>query len=337
MADIVELNGDIFQVDLKECGYVGRTAGYFVRGKDGWMLIETGPASSAGVILEAAGQLGIKNGHLKFIAVTHIHLDHAGGLGVMAKHFKEARLVVHPKGARHMIDPSRLIAGSLDFWGKEKMEQYGQVLPVDEERVLGANEGDVIDLGDRKIEIWETPGHARNHVCYYDALTNGVFSGDALGVYASGLTKLLGRPVIRIATPGPDCNAELLFKTLFRVAMSNIEQIYFTHFGMGRPPQLLIEIALGQLGIFMETGKIYNERSEGARNVQEDSALEMYATEMENYIRKGLLGQKNHLNGMDAVMEQEWEFQVEMVKYSAGGIMDYIRKSKKLSQGKKES
>ncbi len=326
MAEIVELNGDIFQVDLKECGYVGRTAGYLVRGKDGWMLVETGPASSAGVILEAVSQLGLKPEQLKFIAVTHIHLDHAGGLGLLAKHFKEARLVVHPKGARHMIDPSRLIAGATEFWGKEKMEQYGEVLPVDEERVLGAKEGDMIDLGDRKIEIWETPGHAKNHVCYYDALTNGVFSGDALGVYASGLTKLLGRPVIRIATPAPDCNGELLFKSLFRVAMSNIEQIYFTHFGVGRPPQLLIENVIGQLGIFIESGKTYIEQRGGVQGIQEDSALEVYALEMENYIRKGLLGRKKHLDGMDAAMKQEWEFQVDMVKHSAGGIMQYLRK-----------
>jgi len=328
MADIIELSGDIFQVDLKECGYEGRTAGYFVRGKDGWMLLETGPASSAGAIMEAVKLLGIKPEQLKYIAVTHIHLDHAGGLGVVAKYFNEARVVLHPKGARHMINPSRLIAGAYNFWGKEKMEQYGEVIPVAEERVINVLEGDVIDLGDRKIEVWETPGHAKNHVCYYDTRTRGVFSGDALGVFSPKLSRLLERPVLRPATPAPDFNGELMFKSLYRVATSKIEQIYFTHFGVGRPSQLLIENILGQLSVFMEMGRSYSEQKGADEKNNEQKNLENLQLEMEQYIRKGLLGPKKNLEKTDILTEQDWEFQVNMIRMSAGGILQYLNKVK---------
>lgn len=318
MAGIVELNGDIYQLDLEECGFKGRTAGYFVRGKNEWMLVETGPASSAEVVMEAAKLLGIRPPKLKYIAVTHIHLDHAGGLGVLAKNFTNAGLVLHPKGARHMIDPSRLLAGALRVWGKEKMEQYGEVLPVSEERVIYAGEGDIIDLGERKIKIWETPGHAKNHICFYDAKTSGLFSGDAIGVYFPGLSKLLQRPVLRPATPAPDFNGELMFKSLLRLALSEVEQIYFTHFGVGRMPRLLIENILGQLTVHMELGRKYVKQKHKNR--------ELLARAMVQYARESLLGRAKKLEGADDRTEQEWEFMLGNMRMSADGIAQYLEK-----------
>ncbi len=322
MADIVQLEGDIFQVDLRECGYEGRTAGYFVRGSGGWALVETGPASSAGVVREAAAQLGIEPEQLKYIAVTHIHIDHAGGLGVLARHFPGAGLVVHPKGARHMIDPSRLIAGALQVWGEEKMRQYGDIVPVEEGRVLHAVEGAVLDLGDRKIEVWETPGHSKNHVCYYDAATGGLFSGDAAGVYSPGLSQRLRRPVLRPATPAPDFNGEQMFSSLLRIAASEIKQIYFTHFGAGRPPRLLVENIIGQLTVFMHMGRQCLQQGGGARE-----AADALAAVMRRYARFGLLEEEDVPAGMDGRMAQEWDFMVGMTKLSAQGIVQYLAKT----------
>lgn len=328
VADIVELGGDIFQLDLRECGYKGRTAGYFVRGKNGWLLVETGPTSSSELINEAVKLLGIRLEQLIYIAVTHIHLDHAGGLGAASKQYKQSRVILHPKGARHMIDPSRLIAGAYNFWGKEKVEQYGEVLPVAEEKIITVTEGDIIDLGDRKIEVWETPGHSKNHLCYYDTKTNGVFSGDALGVFSPRLSLLLGRPVIRPATPAPDFNGELMIKSLIRMAMSKIEKIYFTHFGVGQTPQLLIEIILGQINVFMEMAKLYYEQRNIRGKNDEYNSLESLKLEMEKYTHKGLLGPKRILEKSDNLTEQDWDFQVKMIKMSASGIWQYLNKHK---------
>lgn len=318
VADIVELGGDIFQLDLEECGCKGRTAGYFVRGKEGWLLVEAGPATSAGIVSEATRQLGIKPEHLKYIAATHIHLDHAGGLGVLADRFKNARIVLHPKGARHMIDPSKLIAGALKDWGKEKMEQFGEVLPVPEERIINAGEGDIVDLGDRKIEIWETPGHAKNHLCFYDVKTLGVFSGDAAGVYSPGLSGLLQRPVVRPATPAPDFNGDLMVRSLIRLALSGVEQVYFTHFGLAQNPHLLLENVLGQLAVYMELGRKIYQKEQGNRC--------RLAGEIKKYLRGCLLGKKERIEGLDGRAEQEWEFMVNTLDLSAEGILHYLKK-----------
>jgi len=184
---IVQLPGEIWQIDLEDCGHLGRTAGYFVKGQEGWMLVETGPASSLDKILEAATSLGITPDNLKYIAVTHVHLDHAGGLGVTAEYFTNAKLIVHNKGSRHMVDPTRLIAGATKAWGEKKMAEFGKIKPVAKERVIPVREGDIIDLGNRIIEVWETPGHAKHHACFYDRKTKGLFKP-----VAGSMTKVKG-------------------------------------------------------------------------------------------------------------------------------------------------
>ncbi|MCL5935033.1 MAG: MBL fold metallo-hydrolase [Firmicutes bacterium] len=329
MADIIELEGDIFQLDLKECGDEGRTAGYFVRGKNGWMLLETGPASSAEIILEAVRLLGIKPLQLKYIAVTHIHLDHSGGLGVLSEHFKEAGLILHPRGARHMIDPTRLVAGASTVWGSERMGKYGQTIPAPEERLIYVGEGDTIDLGERKIEVWETPGHSKTHICFYDAGTCGLFGGDALGVFSPGLTRLLQRPVVHSETMAPDFDGELMFRTLLRLAGSGVDRVYFTHFGVGRPPRLLAEILLGQLAVFTEMGRLYCCQGNQGQPGEKPDNLELLALEMERYIREGLLGKAGLPEGADSRAEREWQFLagMKMVRLSAGGILHYLGKS----------
>jgi glyoxylase-like metal-dependent hydrolase (beta-lactamase superfamily II) len=290
------------------------------------MLLETGPASSAREVLEAAGLLGIKHGQLKYIAVTHIHLDHAGGLGVLAKHFTKAGLVIHHKGARHMIDPSRLIAGASAVWGEERMKHYGDTIPVPEQRVVYAGEGDAIDLGDRKIEIWETPGHARSHLGFYDAKTNGLFCGDMVGVYFPHLSQMLGRPVVFPETMAPDYNADLMFKSLLRLAASRVEQLYFSHYGVARPPRLLIETVLGLLTVFMEMGRRCNGQNDAGRGSSRQDNINKLTVEIERYIRKGLLGDGQIPDDAGKIIKEEWQFLAgrNMIRLSAEGILHHL-------------
>lgn len=259
MWGITELDGDIWQVDLEERGMPGWTSGYFIKGEGSncWMLVETGAATSSERIVRAAEKIGISSKEIKYIAVSHIHLDHAGGLGVILRHFKDAEIWVHPRGIKHLVDPTRLIEGSMLAYGEKKMREFGEVLPVPEERLLPAEEGKVIRLGERLIEIWETPGHARHHVCYYDHRTKGLFSGDAAGMYVPRLSKLLGFPITRPVSPFPDFNGELALKDLSRIALSNAQKIYFTHFGVASPAQLLATLVLGQLFMQMQISRDY--------------------------------------------------------------------------------
>ncbi len=327
MSDLVELAGDIFLLDLKECGQEGKTAGYFLRGKNAWMLLETGPASSAGNVLEATRLLGIKPRELKYIAVTHIHLDHAGGLGTIAKHFPEAGLVLHPAGARHMIDPSRLIAGALKAWGREKMDLFGEVIPVAEERIICVSEGDAINLGERKIAVWETPGHCKNHVCFYDEKTGGLFCGDAAGVFYPALSQLLQRPVVRPATPAPDFNGELMLKSLARMALAKVESVYYSHFGVARPPRPMLENIAGQVSIFMELGKKYKGHDSPGAGCENADGLEMFAHEMKCYITESILGRDNLLEGADSKTKKEWGMLLGSIGLSSSGIWQYLEKS----------
>ncbi|GAW91464.1 MBL fold metallo-hydrolase [Calderihabitans maritimus] len=315
MVDIQQLPCDIFQVDLEDCGHKGRTAGYFVRGEE-WMLIETGPASSAEVVVRAAEELGTRPEEVKYLAVTHIHLDHAGGLGVLSRHFPKATAVVHPRGVKHMVDPSRLRAGALAVFGPEKMKELGEIEPLSEDRIMAAGEGTVLSLGNRVLEVWETPGHAKHHICIYDRQSRGLFSGDAAGVFSPELSRQQGSPVLRPATPPPDFDGALMFKSLSRMALREIDRIYYTHFGLGEPARQLLEIVAGQVAIWLEIAK--NLKKAGK------TAEELVST-LEEYSRQWIFGDtKDMPNNLSPAAAQEWDFLFGMLNLSAKGIFRYI-------------
>ncbi len=318
MSQIIELSGDIWQVDLEECGIPEKTAGYFVKGDSGWLLIETGPASSLENIIFAAKELGISLEQLKYIAVTHIHLDHAGGLGVTCRHFKNAQALVHYKGVRHMVDPSRLIRGATAVWGKEKMDLFGEIIPLPKEQVIPVKEGHKINLGNRIIEVWETPGHSKHHVCFYDSKTKGLFSGDAVGVYEPELSRKLNKPVIRNATPPPDFDGEQMLETLKRVALSDkVDTIYFTHFGSLVCPLQVIEQLIGQFTISMELAKQYYGL---------DDSLTLLSNAMAEHAKRalGISGPVNLLYEYDEKTKDKWEFMIGLMDLNAGGILYYL-------------
>jgi glyoxylase-like metal-dependent hydrolase (beta-lactamase superfamily II)/uncharacterized coiled-coil protein SlyX len=317
---LIELHGDIWQVDLEERGLPGWTAGYLLKGTghSGWMLIETGPASSSERLFAAADSLGISPGQVKYIGVTHIHLDHAGGLGVIARYFQDAEIWVHPRGERHLVDPTRLIAGSRAVYGEKKMQEYGEVRPVSPERLRSAREGKIISLGERSIEVWETPGHAKHHVCFYDRQTRGLFSGDAVGVYLPLTSKLLKQPVTRPATPGPDFNGALMLQDLYRLALSEVQNLYFTHFGAASPAQLLIELVLGQLLMHMRIAGNYLEEEDAqqklTRALQEQTIKGLCSCLAEKSIARDLVS-----NEMDLMLEPLYD--------SADGLLSYLHQS----------
>lgn len=320
MAEIVELEGEIWQVDLEERGIPGCTAGYFVKGDSDWMLVETGPATSADKILAAAASLGIEHERVRHIAVTHIHIDHAGGLGTVARHFKEARIWVQPAGLRHMIDPSRLREGSRAFYGAAKMQEFGEILPVPAERIEPAEEGRVIELGGRTLEVWETPGHARHHASYYDHKTRGLFSGDGAGMYFPRLSRLLGRPVIRPATPPPDFRGSLMLDAMCKMALHQLDRIYFTHFGAAAPPQQLLEMVMGQLCVYMHLAKEYK---------QGPDARQKLGLLLRGQMEKGLGGDLSALwNHPDQAVQSELRTLLDAAPDLAAGQLNYLEKIK---------
>jgi glyoxylase-like metal-dependent hydrolase (beta-lactamase superfamily II) len=319
LVKIIELSGEIWQVDLEERGIPGWTAAYFLKGEgdSDWMLIETGPASSCGKLLQAAATIGISPGEVKQIGVTHIHVDHAGGLGLISRYFNEAEIWVHPRGVRHLADPSRLIEGSRVVYGAEKMHEYGEVLPVAAARLRPAREGTIIHLRERPIAVWETPGHARHHVCFYDRKTKGLFSGDTAGVYTPRLSKLLGQPVIRPATPGPDFNGALMLQDLNRLVCSEVQNLYFTHFGAAAPARLLLEHVIGQLSVHMHMARDYAEKEDAVRKL---------GLALQEETKKGLPSGMAEEN-MEEIATNEMKLLLEPLFNSAEGLLTYLKKS----------
>ena len=161
---IVDIDGDVHLIDTAMASYPGIVAGYLLRTSRP-CLVETGSALSAGTVERAINELGLDAGDLATIVVTHIHLDHAGGVGDLARAFPKARVVVHERGARHLADPEKLLASARRVYGDLYDAFFGDLAPTEAARIHAVEDVGVVDLGDgRQLTSFYTPGHAQHHV-----------------------------------------------------------------------------------------------------------------------------------------------------------------------------
>jgi len=223
--DIIDLGNDVFQIDTRMAGYPGITAGYMIRGSRP-CLVEAGTAPSAPVVRAALASLGVGAGDLATVVVTHIHLDHAGGAGDIAAMYPGAEVLVHVKGARHLADPSRLMAGARQIYGSALDRLFGELAPVPADRIVPLDDTGSIDLGDgRRLESHYSPGHAKHHVGLIDSLSGDLYVGDAAGVYIPDTGDL------RPATPPPDFDLEVALASLRRFSSLRPTRLLFSHYG----------------------------------------------------------------------------------------------------------
>ncbi|HLW46014.1 MAG TPA: MBL fold metallo-hydrolase [Acidimicrobiales bacterium] len=223
--DITDLGHDVFQIDTKMAGYQGITAGYLIRSSRP-CLVETGTSTSAPVVRAALAALGIDPASLATVVVTHIHLDHAGGVGDIASMFPSAEVVVHEKGARHLADPSRLMASARMVYGDALDVLFGELAPVPAARLRTLDDVGAVDLGDgRRLESYYSPGHAKHHVGLLDSLSGDLYVGDAAGVYIPETGDL------RPATPPPDFDLEVALASLAKFAALDPSRLLFSHYG----------------------------------------------------------------------------------------------------------
>jgi len=223
--DITDLGHDVFQIDTKMAGYQGITAGYLIRSSRP-CLVETGTSTSAPVVRAALASLGIDPASLATVVVTHIHLDHAGGVGDIASMFPSAEVVVHEKGARHLADPSRLMASARMVYGDALDVLFGELAPVPAARLRTLDDVGAVDLGDgRRLESYYSPGHARHHVGLLDSLSGDLYVGDAAGVYIPETGDL------RPATPAPDFDLEVALASLAKFTALDPSRLLFSHYG----------------------------------------------------------------------------------------------------------
>ncbi|HEY3872020.1 MAG TPA: MBL fold metallo-hydrolase [Actinocrinis sp.] len=234
-----ELGAEVFLIDTAMSGYDGITAAYLIRG-DRPCLVETGTATSAPVVRAALGGLGVGPDDLATIVVTHVHLDHAGGVGDLAAAYPRARIVVQDSGARHLADPSRLMASARRVFGTQMDELFGELLPTAAERIDAIGVVGAVDLGGgRRLEAHHTPGHARHHLGLVDSVTGDLYVGDASGLYippddADLMTGIGGdgrSGAMVPATPPPDFDLDLAVASLRRMGDLGGTRLLFSHYG----------------------------------------------------------------------------------------------------------
>ncbi len=254
----------VLEIDTRLGGWERVTAGYLIEGSAP-VLIETGSQSSVPVLLAALDQIGVGPGELAGVAVTHIHLDHAGGVGDVARAFPAATVYVHEKGARHLADPTRLIDSAARVYGSLLDSLYGRLDPTPADRLHVLEDGEEIAVSsNRSLTAVDSPGHAKHHVGLHDSLSGVLFAGDAVGV------KLPDGGVLRPSTPPPDFDLDQAITSLCRFAARRPSGIALAHYGLLGDPQELLAEAESTLRQWAETAeKAFREGADIAAALSE--------------------------------------------------------------------
>ncbi|MPZ47293.1 MAG: MBL fold metallo-hydrolase [Betaproteobacteria bacterium] len=194
-------------------------------------IVDTGSNACADAVLAALTHKQIAPERVDYVILTHIHLDHAGGAGLLMCRLPHARLCVHPRGVRHMVDPERLIQSTVDVYGAEHARTvYGDILPVPEDRIVATPEGACVALAGRELRFIETPGHARHHCCIVDAHSRSLFAGDTFGLAYREL-EAHGRRSVFPTTSPVQFDPEALHASIDRIVSLRPERVFVTHFG----------------------------------------------------------------------------------------------------------
>lgn len=213
---------------------------HLIQSGDRIAIIDTGTQLSVPRVGEALAALGLAYRNVDLIVLTHVHLDHAGGAGALMQLAGNAKLVVHPKGARHMVDPVKLVAGAKAVYGESEFNRlYGEVSPVEEARIVQPEDGETIDFAGRPLTFIDTPGHASHHHCIVDTQTSSIFSGDTMGVGYQAL-RSEGHAYVTISTTPVQFNPTDLHRSIDRVMSWNPRNLYLTHYSHLAPSSRIV-------------------------------------------------------------------------------------------------
>ncbi len=236
MTKIFEVAKDVYQITPgdgvpRPCSVV-----YFIADERP-ALIETGPTVIATSILEGLRQLGHDPKSVAYIALTHIHMDHAGGAGYLVQQLPGVEVIIHHQVAQHLAEPSRLIGGVKHAFGADFEQQFGAILPVPEGRIRSVQGGEVFSLGAKQLKVIASPGHAPHHLCFYEPGERWLFSGDALGVYFPEVDTVIP------AVAAPGFALDVALETADEIGRLFPAVLFYSHYGPGREVAALIQQA----------------------------------------------------------------------------------------------
>jgi len=197
-------------------------------------FVDTGTNYSVPLLIDALRQRELDVGDVDFVFLTHIHLDHAGGAGLLMQELPNARCVVHPRGALHMADPAKLIAGTEAVYGVEQTaKMYGVIQPVEQSRIVVAGDAQWFELNGRKLQVLYTEGHALHHYCLNDPMSRGVFTGDSFGVSYREMDTAAGEIIYPTTTP-TQFDPDAAHVAVDRIMACKPKQLYLTHYSRVR-------------------------------------------------------------------------------------------------------
>lgn len=242
MVDIKEVAHKVYRLETSVPGMNTVFAVYLISESDG-VLIEPGPAAAIPSIQDGMKQLGMED--LAYIIPTHIHMDHAGGMGTLAELFPGAKVLVHPRGVKHAVDPSRLINSTKMVFGNDFELRFGPIAPVQESQILVPEDGEIISINGRELQIIYAPGHAPHHMVIFDHSLKGLFCGEALGFPSQGAEIFL-----LPAVAPPSFDQDLYLETIERLRQLETQMLFYSHGGVELEPDKLISMAAENTRIF---------------------------------------------------------------------------------------
>ena len=232
-AHITQLSDGILAIDTEYLRPLQDASHLIVESGRG-AFVDTGANDAVPLLLDALGRQDLDVGDVDYVFLTHIHLDHAGGAGLLMQQLPNARCVVHPRGAPHMVDPERLIAGTIAVYGEDRMRaMYGDIVPIDESRVLVADDEARFELNGRAMETLHTEGHARHHYVLNDPTSRGVFTGDSFGISYRECDTTNGEFIFPTTTPA-SFDPDEAHKSVDRIMGCEPEQLFLTHYSRVR-------------------------------------------------------------------------------------------------------
>lgn len=230
-----QLAQGIYIIDAQDGQRAERTGVYVIK-REKIAIIDTCTSKAVPHILVGLQQLHIDPADVDYVIVTHVHLDHAGGAGLLLQSLPNATFYVHPKGARHLIDPSRLIASAKSVYSDRFEQLFEPIVPIDEQRVVLAEHEAHLPFGEHDLIFYDTPGHARHHISIYDEATNSMFVGDTTGVNFPPLTRA-GYHLVMPSNSPNQYDPDEMFASIALYEHMNLDRVLLGHYGKVEPPQ----------------------------------------------------------------------------------------------------
>ena len=244
LVDISEVAENIYMIDDQLLS-IPKWGSVYLVNEEKKALIDTGPTSSKDTVLEAIKRIGVKPEDIDYIIATHIHLDHSGGAGALIREMPEAQVLVHHRGAKHLVNPAKLVGSATEVQGGAVVADFGDVVPVSIERVKPVYDGDSLELSKGQVlKFIDAPGHAPHELCIYESRNNGVFVGDAAGIQVGD------DEVFQPGTTPPNFDLELNIATLEKLVELNPSIIYFAHFGAADRAREVLFVAIDKLKVW---------------------------------------------------------------------------------------